>query len=130
QAFFTAGDKLFQPGDNATASMPTYSVAQFLQPYALNPAKASSDNLGKWVKIRGVIVDIRRMSGIADSYYYIVTMRDEQNKTDKLLTFNFGSHTKSDVESLSNGSIATIIGQVHQLQDSTIPRLQNPKVVK
>ena len=25
---------------------------------------------------------------------------------------------------------ATIVGQVHQVQDSTIPTLQNPKVVK
>lgn len=110
--------------------MQTYSVAQFLQPFTLNPAKASSDYLGKWVKVRGVIVDIRRMSGIAGSYYFIVTMRDEQNKTDKRLTFNFGSHNSADVESLSNGSIATIIGQVHRVQDSTIPTLQNPKVVK
>ncbi len=52
-------------------------VAQFLQPFTLNPAKASSDYLGKWVKVRGVIVDIRRKSGIAGSYYFIVTMRDE-----------------------------------------------------
>lgn len=130
KAFYSAGDKLFQPGDDAVASMQTYSVAQFLQPFTLNPAKASSDYLGKWVKVRGVIVDIRRMSGIAGSYYFTVTMRDEQNKTDKRLTFNFGSHNSADVESLSNGSIATIIGQVHQVQDSTVPTLQNPKVVK
>lgn len=83
--------------------MQTYSVAQFLQPFTLNPAKASSDYLGKWVKVRGVIVDIRRKSGIAGSYYFIVTMRDEQNKTDKRLTFNFGSHNSAD-EALSNGS--------------------------
>lgn len=76
-----------------------------------------------------VIVDIRRKSGIAGSYYFIVTMRDEQNKTDKRLTFNFGSHNSAD-EALSNGSVATIVGQVHQVQDSTIPTLQNPKVVK
>ncbi|WP_374245353.1 OB-fold putative lipoprotein [Klebsiella quasipneumoniae subsp. similipneumoniae] len=130
KAFYSAGDKLFQPGDDTVASMQTYSVAQFLQPFTLNPAKASSDYLGKWVKVRGVIVDIRRMSGIAGSYYFTVTMRDEQNKTDKRLTFNFGSHNSADVESLSNGSIATIIGQVHQVQDSTVPTLQNPKVVK
>ncbi|WP_258923240.1 OB-fold putative lipoprotein, partial [Klebsiella pneumoniae] len=51
-------------------------------------------------------------------------------KTDKRLTFNFGSHNSADVEALSNGSVATIVGQVHQVQDSTIPTLQNPKVVK
>ena len=50
KAFYSAGDKLFQPGDDAVASMQTYSVAQFLQPFTLNPAKASSDYLGKWVK--------------------------------------------------------------------------------
>ncbi|MCP6003195.1 OB-fold putative lipoprotein, partial [Klebsiella pneumoniae] len=50
--------------------------------------------------------------------------------TDKRLTFNFGSHNSADVEALSNGSVATIVGQVHQGQDSTIPTLQNPKVVK
>ena len=99
-------------------------------PTSDDPAKASSDYLGKWVKVRGVIVDIRRKSGIAGSYYFIVTMRDEQNKTDKRLTFNFGSHNSADVEALSNGSVATIVGQVHQVQDSTIPTLQNPKVVK
>lgn len=76
-----------------------------------------------------MIVDIRRKSGIAGSYYFIVTMRDEQNKTDKRLTFNFGSHNSAD-EALSNGSVATIVGGVHQVQDSTIPTLQNPKVVK
>lgn len=32
KAFYSAGDKLFQPGDDAVASMQTYSVAQFLQP--------------------------------------------------------------------------------------------------
>ena len=53
KAFYSAGDKLFQPGDDAVASMQTYSVAQFLQPFTLNPAKASSDYLGKWVKVRG-----------------------------------------------------------------------------
>ncbi|HBY0384639.1 TPA: OB-fold putative lipoprotein, partial [Klebsiella variicola] len=95
KAFYSAGDKLFQPEDDAVASMQTYSVAQFLQPFTLNPAKASSDYLGKWVKVRGVIVDIRRMSGIAGSYYFTVTMRDEQNKTDKRLTFNFGSHNSA-----------------------------------
>ncbi len=58
-----------------------------------------------------VIVDIRRKSGIAGSYYFIVTMRDEQNKTDKRLTFNFGSHNSADVEALSNGSVATIVGR-------------------
>ena len=47
KAFYSAGDKLFQPGDDAVASMQTYSVAQFLQPFTLNPAKASSDYLGK-----------------------------------------------------------------------------------
>ncbi|VCW25177.1 hypothetical protein BANRA_02793 [Klebsiella variicola] len=52
KAFYSAGDKLFQPGDDAVASMQTYSVAQFLQPFTLNPAKASSDYLGKWVKGR------------------------------------------------------------------------------
>lgn len=57
-----------------------------------------------------VIVDIRRKSGIAGSYYFIVTMRDEQNKTDKRLTFNFGSHNSAD-EALSNGSVATIVGR-------------------
>ena len=41
KAFYSAGDKLFQPGDDAVASMQTYSVAQFLQPFTLNPAKAS-----------------------------------------------------------------------------------------
>ena len=46
KAFYSAGDKLFQPGDDAVASMQTYSVAQFLQPFTLNPAKASSDYLG------------------------------------------------------------------------------------
>ncbi len=92
KAFYSAGDKLFQPGDDAVASMQTYSVAQFLQPFTLNPAKASSDYLGKWVKVRGVIVDIRRKSGIAGSYYFIVTMRDEQNKTDKRLTFKEGAN--------------------------------------
>ncbi len=52
KAFYSAGDKLFQPGDDAVASMQTYSVAQFLQPFTLNPAKASSDYLGKWVEVR------------------------------------------------------------------------------
>ena len=52
KAFYSAGDKLFQPGDDAVASMQTYSVSQFLQPFTLNPAKASSDYLGKWVKVR------------------------------------------------------------------------------
>ena len=130
KAFYSAGDKLFQPGEETVASMQTYSVAQFLKPYTVNPARASSDYLGKWVKVKGIVTDIRRANGIAGSYYFLVTMRDEHNKTDKLLTFNFGSHNSADVESLSNGSIATILGQVHQLNDSTFPILQNPKVVK
>lgn len=129
-AFYSAGDKLFQPGEDAVASMQMYSVAEFVQPYAINPAKASSDYLGKWVKVRGVVADIRRANGIAGSYYYLVSLRDEHNKTSKLLTFHFGSHNGADVESLKNGSIATILGQVHQLNDSPLPILQNPKVVK
>lgn len=107
--------------------MQTYSVAQFLQPFTLNPAKASSDYLGKWVKVRGVIVDIRRKSGIAGSYYFIVTMRDEQNKTDKRLTFNFGSHNSADVEALSNGSVATIVGQFIRCK---IPRSRRYRILR
>ncbi|MDA3176198.1 OB-fold protein, partial [Klebsiella pneumoniae] len=56
-----------------------------------------------------------------------VTMRDEQNKTDKRLTFNFGSHNSADVEALSNGSVATIVGQVHKVRPVLNPgRLLEP----
>ncbi|SQC14686.1 lipoprotein [Klebsiella pneumoniae] len=39
KAFYSAGDKLFQPGDDAVASMQTYSVAQFLQPFTPQPGE-------------------------------------------------------------------------------------------
>ncbi|RXY52961.1 hypothetical protein DD582_32230, partial [Klebsiella pneumoniae] len=54
----------------------------------------------------------------------------DYNIKDKRLTFNYGSHNSAGVEAISKGTDATIVGQVHQVQDSTIPKLQNPQVVK
>lgn len=127
-AFFSAGDRLFQPGDESAASMQTYTVAEFVRPYTVNPAKANRDYLGQWVKVRGIVADIRRVSGVAGSYFYIVSLKDAPN-SNTTLKFQFGSHNNSDVEALRIGETATIIGQVHQLGNEPFPILQNPKVV-
>jgi len=129
-AFFSAGDRLFQPGESSAASMPTLSVADFIAPYTLNPVKANKDYLGEWVKLRGVVIDIRKVNGISNAYSYLVSLKDENNKTNNVIQFQFGSHNSTNVESLQIGRSATIIGQVHALGEAPLPLLQNPKVVQ
>lgn len=99
-AFFSAGDRLFQPGESSAASMPTLSVADFVAPYTLNPVKANKDYLGEWVKLRGVVIDIRKVNGISNAYSYLVSLKDENNKTNNVIQFQFGSHNSTNVESL------------------------------
>ncbi|MBV7405334.1 OB-fold putative lipoprotein [Enterobacter sp. ENT03] len=127
-AFFKAGDSLFQPGATETASMRTYSVSEFIKPYSENPVKANKALLGKWVKVKGVVTDISKVSGVAESYSFIVSLKDESKNN--VIMFQFGSHNTADVEQLRIGSSATIVGQVHNSNNAMLPVLQNPSVVK
>ena len=129
-AFFAAGDSLFQPGGSSLEAMPTLSVNDLVRPYNSNPAKANKAYLGKWVKVRGVVADIRKRDGIAGSYFYTLKLKDEANRTNEVLTFIFNAHNFSDIESLETGKIATVLAQVHQVGENSLPQLENPKVLK
>ena len=128
------GELVLKPGQEAVSSAQMATVADFADSYSANSAKANSDYARKWVKLRGIVTDVRKIEvfkGTGANDYYMVSLKDDTKKTDKIMACRFNFNKKSEVESLKTGSVATILGQVDVLDNSSpLPMLMNSSLVR
>lgn len=128
------GEVLLSPGKSAVDSAQIATVADFAQAYSDNAAKANREYTRKWVKLRGIVTDVRKievLKGTGSNDYYIVSLKDDTKKTKEIMTCRFNFNKRSDVELLKAGSVATILGQVDELGNtSRLPMLMNSSLVK
>jgi len=128
------GEMLLSPGKSAVNSAQTATVADFVKSYSENAAKANREYSRKWVKLRGIVTDVRKIEvfkGSSATDYYIVGLKDDTKKTNQIMTCRFNFNKGSEVESLKAGTVATILGQVDELDNtSSLPVLMNSSLVK
>lgn len=120
------------PGEDKITTAQTATVADFVESYSENSVKANSDYIGKWVKIRGTIADVRKIKGAKGTNepdYYLVGLRDDTGKTKSVISCRFNSNKQSAVLALKKGQPAVFYGVIDEADSSGLPVITDCQVV-